>query len=169
MSMVSGVFGGVDTHADVHVAAAIDRNGGVLGIKSFPTDAAGYRSLLFWLSGFGPVVRVGVEGTGSYGVGLARYLYNEGIEVVEVDRPDRQARRRLGKSDPVDAEAAARAALSTNGNPDRRQGSCWERPTRSRWGIDSRSAKTNTPCRCECSLMPALVRTCAPQSSRTGP
>jgi transposase len=124
MSMVSGVFGGVDTHADVHVAAAIDRNGGVLGIKSFPTDAAGYRSLLFWLSGFGPVVRVGVEGTGSYGVGLARYLYNEGIEVVEVDRPDRQARRRLGRSDPVDAEAAARAALSGRAKvtPKRRDG-----------------------------------------------
>jgi transposase len=96
MSMVSGVVGGVDTHADVHVAAAIDSNGGVLGIKSFPVDAAGYRSLVGWLSGFGPIVRVGVEGTGSYGVGLARHLGGEGIEVVEVDRPNRQMRRRLG-------------------------------------------------------------------------
>ena len=89
MLMVSGVVGGVDTHADVHVAAAVDGNGGVLGVESFPTDTAGYRSLADWLSGFGPVIRVGVEGTGSYGVGLARYLYNEGIVVVEVDRPNR--------------------------------------------------------------------------------
>jgi transposase len=110
--MVSGVFGGVDTHADVHVAAAIDEDGAVLGIESFPTSEVDYRSLTDWLVGFGPVVKVGVEGTGSYGVGLARYLHNEVIVVVEVDRPDLQARRRLGKSDPIDAEAAARAALS---------------------------------------------------------
>ena len=112
MLMVSGVVGGVDTHADVHVAAAIDSNGGVLGVESFPTDGAGYERLTVWLASFGPVVRVGVEGTGSYGVGLQRHLFNEGIEVVEVDRPNRQARRRFGKSDPVDAVSAARAALS---------------------------------------------------------
>jgi transposase len=96
----------------------------MLGIESFPTDAAGYRSLADWLSGFGPVVRVGVEGTGSYGVGLARHLHREGVVVVEVDRPDRQARRKLGKSDPVDAEAAARAALSGSATttPKRRDG-----------------------------------------------
>jgi transposase len=124
MSMVSGVFGGVDTHADVHVAAAIDTNGGMLGIESFPTDTAGYRSLSDWLCGFGPVVKVGVEGTGSYGVGLARHLHREGILVVEVDRPDRQKRRKLGKSDPIDAEAAARAALSGSATttPKRRDG-----------------------------------------------
>ena len=110
--MVSGVVGGVDTHADVHVAAALDANGAVLGVESFSVDAAGYRSLLDWLLGFGPVIRVGVEGTGSYGVGLARHLHREGIVVVEVDRPNRQKRRKLGKSDPIDAEAAARAALS---------------------------------------------------------
>ena len=112
MSMVSGVVGGVDTHADVHVAAALDQNGGLLGIESFSVDAAGYRSLLSWLLGFGPVVKVGVEGTGSYGVGLARHLHDAGVEVVEVDRPNRQKRRKRGKSDPIDAEAAARAALS---------------------------------------------------------
>jgi transposase len=111
MLMVSGVVGGVDTHADVHVAAALDENGGLLGIESFPTDTAGYRSLLSWLLGFGPVIRVGVEGTGSYGVGLARHLHANGIVVVEVDRPNRQKRRKRGKSDPIDAEAAARAAL----------------------------------------------------------
>jgi transposase len=112
MSMVRSVVGGVDTHADVHVAAAIDTNGGVLGIESFPTDTAGYEALAGWLVGFGPVLRVGVEGTGSYGVGLSRFLHDQGIAVVEVDRPDRQARRRLGKSDPVDAVSAARSALS---------------------------------------------------------
>ena len=112
MSMVSGVVGGVDTHADMHVAAALDQNGGLLGIESFGVDAAGYRSLLSWLAGFGPVVKIGVEGTGSYGVGLARHLHANGVEVVEVDRPNRQKRRKRGKSDPVDAEAAARAALS---------------------------------------------------------
>ncbi len=124
MSMVSGVVGGVDTHADVHVAVAIDLNGGVLGVGSFPTDEAGYRSLTDWLCGFGPVVKVGVEGTGSYGVGLARYLHREGVVVVEVDRQNRQTRRRLGKSDPIDAEAAARAALSGTATvtPKRRDG-----------------------------------------------
>ena len=112
MSMVSGVVGGVDTHADAHVAAAVDSNGGVLGVESFRTDSAGYELLTAWLVGFGSVIRVGVEGTGSYGVGLARHLHREGIVVVEVDRQNRQTRRRLGKSDPIDAVAAARAALS---------------------------------------------------------
>ncbi len=111
MSIV-GVTGGVDTHADVHVAAAIDHNGGVLGIESFPTNEAGYENLAGWLASFGLVTRVGVEGTGSYGVGLARFLTTTGIEVVEVDRPNRQLRRKKGKSDPTDALAAARAALS---------------------------------------------------------
>ncbi len=111
MSIV-GVTGGVDTHADVHVAAAVDHNGGVLGVESFPTSEVGYENLAGWLASFGPVTRVGVEGTGSYGVGLARFLTTTGIEVVEVDRPNRQLRRRKGKSDPTDALAAARAALS---------------------------------------------------------
>ncbi len=124
MSMVSGVVGGVDTHADVHVAAAIDANGGVLGIESFPADLRGYEALVGWLVGLGPVIRVGVEGTGSYGVGLSRFLHDQDIEVVEVDRPNRQTRRRLGKSDPIDAEAAARAALSGSAavTPKRRDG-----------------------------------------------
>jgi transposase len=118
------IVGGVDTHADQHVAAAIDSNGGVLGIESFPADGAGYQRLVGWLTAFGPVTRVGIEGTGSYGVGLARYLHREGIEVVEVDRPNRQTRRKMGKSDPIDAEAAARAALSGTASviPKRRDG-----------------------------------------------
>jgi len=111
MSIV-GVTGGVDTHADTHVAAAIDHNGGLLGVESFPADPAGYESLLGWLVGLGEVIRVGVEGTGSYGVGLARFLHSRDVVVVEVDRPNRQKRRKMGKSDPTDALAAARAALS---------------------------------------------------------
>lgn len=106
------VVGGVDTHGEVHVAAVVDETGRILGSESFPTTAAGYQSLLRWLSRHGQVLRIGVEGTGAYGAGLARYLQGEGVEVLEVDRPNRQRRRRRGKSDTVDAETAARAALS---------------------------------------------------------
>lgn len=109
---IVGITGGVDTHADVHVAAAVDHNGGLLGVQSFPADQTGYESLLGWLCGFGPVVRIGVEGTGSWGVGLTRFLTGQDVEVVEVDRPNRQTRRKKGKSDPTDAISAARAALS---------------------------------------------------------
>jgi transposase len=106
------VTGGVDTHLDLNVAAALDPVGGLLAVAEFPATSVGHRRLLGWLAAFGPVARVGVEGTGSYGAGLARYLRAAGIEVVEVDRPNRQARRRAGKSDPLDAIEAARAALS---------------------------------------------------------
>ncbi len=106
------VTGGVDTHSDVHVAAAVDHLGGVLGTQSFRTTPAGYRKLLTWLRGFGPLVQVGVEGTGSYGAGLARHLHEQQVRVVEVARPNRQVRRRHGKTDVVDAIAAARAVLS---------------------------------------------------------
>jgi transposase len=106
------VTGGVDTHLEAHVAAALDEIGGLLGVDSFEASGAGNDKLLSWLQSFGPVVRVGVEGTGSYGAGLARALRAAGVEVVEVDRPNRQIRRRLGKSDPVDAVEAARAAQS---------------------------------------------------------
>ena len=114
MTMVSvgSVTGGVDTHLDVHVAAALDSIGGLLGVERFDTTRAGFEALLAWLCGFGPVNRVGVEGTGSYGAGLARFLMDHDIEVIEVDRPNRQERSRRGKSDPVDAVEAARAALS---------------------------------------------------------
>ena len=108
----TAVTGGVDTHAEVHVAAALDPVGGLLGTRAFPASAAGYASLLGWLGKFGDVALVGVEGTGSYGAGLARYLAGRGVRVVEVDRSDRQDRRRNGKSDPLDAVSAARAALS---------------------------------------------------------
>ena len=118
------VIGGVDTHGDVHVGAVVDSTGRILGTASFPTTPAGYRRLLSWMRKHGVVVRVGVEGTGSWGAGLARYLSGEGVEVVEVDRPNRQLRRLRGKSDPVDAEAAARAALNgeAKGTPKARTG-----------------------------------------------
>jgi len=109
---IVGITGGVDTHADNHVAAAVDDNGGLLGVESFPADEVGYEDLLAWLASFGELVRVGVEGTGSWGVGLTRFLTDHEIVVVEVDRPNRQTRRKQGKSDPTDAISAARAALS---------------------------------------------------------
>jgi transposase len=102
------ITGGVDTHK----AAALDDVGKLLGTQSFPTTTAGYRALLGWLRGFGTVVAVGVEGTGSWGAGLARHLAAADVKVVEVNRPNRQHRRRRGKSDPADAEAAARAVLA---------------------------------------------------------
>jgi transposase len=118
------VTGGVDTHADVHVAAAVDQVGRVLGTQAFPADAAGYQAALAWMSAHGELAKVGVEGTGSYGAGLARYLAACGVEVAEVMRPNRQARRQRGKSDAADAVAAALAALSgeASGVPKSRDG-----------------------------------------------
>jgi len=118
------ITGGVDTHADTHVAVAPDPLGGLLGVREFPATAAGYAGLLSWLGGFGTVAMVGVEGAGSYGAGLARHLAAAGIRVVEVDRADRQDRRRAGKSDPLDAVSAARAVQSgrASGAPKGRDG-----------------------------------------------
>jgi transposase len=118
------ITGGVDTHADTHVAAALDPVGGLLGIEEFPVTPAGYARLLSWLGGYGTVALVGIEGTGSYGAGLARHITAAGIRVVEVDRSDRQDRRRQGKSDPLDAVSAARAAQSgrARGAPKGRDG-----------------------------------------------
>ncbi len=106
------VTGGVDTHQDLHVAAALDQLGRVLGTQSFPTTLAGYRQLHRWLASFGQLDKVGVEGTGSYGSALARHLTREGMEVIEVARPNRQVRRRYGKTDVIDAIAAARTVQS---------------------------------------------------------
>ena len=118
------VTGGVDTHADVHVAAVVDRVGRVLGTQAFPATTAGYRAALAWMRAHGELDRVGVEGTGSYGAGLARHLAGCGVQVAEVIRPNRQARRRRGKSDTADAVAAAVAALSgeASGRPKSRDG-----------------------------------------------
>jgi len=109
---VEGVVLGVDTHLDVHVAVALDQLGRRLGELTLPTTARGYERLLRWAEGFGPVGCAGIEGTSSYGAGLARHLKAAGVSVVEVERPKRRHLRRKGKSDPIDAEAAARAVLS---------------------------------------------------------
>ncbi|MGI8816954.1 MAG: IS110 family transposase [Pseudonocardia sp.] len=113
MTGASGVVvGGVDTHSQTHHAAVIDQVGREVGDREFPATSAGYGALVGWLRGFGELSRVGVEGTSSYGAGLTRYLHQAGVAVLEIDRPDRRARRGQGKSDPLDAYAAARAALS---------------------------------------------------------
>jgi transposase len=104
------ITGGVDTHLDVHVAAALDERGALLGVESFSTTTTGYRKLQGWLESFGTLELVGVEGTGSYGAGLTRHLLAHDVTVVEIDRPNRLRRRRKGKSDPEDAVAAARSA-----------------------------------------------------------
>jgi transposase len=109
---VKEVVLGVDTHLDVHVAVALDRLGRHMGESKIPTTLRGYGQLVRWAQGFGVVRCAGVEGTGSYGAGLARYLRKAGIAVFEVERPKRRHLRREGKSDSRDAEAAARAVLS---------------------------------------------------------
>jgi transposase len=103
---------GVDTHLDLHVAAVIDQTGRLLATQAFPASTRGYVALVTWAERFGPVQRVGVEGTGTYGAGLTRFVRAYGLQVVEVDRPDRATRRRQGKSDSIDAQAAARATLA---------------------------------------------------------
>jgi transposase len=113
---------GVDTHLYFHVAVAVDHLGRRLGESSVPTTAKGYEGLLRWAEGLGFVRCAGVEGTSSYGAGLARHLRARGIEVLEVERPERRrrsSRRNLQKSDSSDAEAAARAVLAgeTSGVP----------------------------------------------------
>ncbi|MFF0516474.1 transposase [Streptomyces sp. NPDC004250] len=101
---------GVDTHKDVHVAAVVSILGTLLATQNFPATTEGYDELLSWADRLGTVERAGVEGSGSYGAGLARHLAAAGV-VTEVNRPDRAARRRSGETDAVDAEAAARAVL----------------------------------------------------------
>jgi transposase len=102
------VTGGVDTHKDIHVAAVLDALGRLLDTAAFPATRHGYRRLLRWLQSQGELDAVGVEGCGSWGAGLARYLAARHVTVVEVNRPN-QNRRLRGKTDTVDAEAAARA------------------------------------------------------------
>jgi transposase len=106
------VIAGVDTHGESHHAAVLDELGRELADHEFPAAPSGYAAMLSWLQGHGHLERVGVEGTGTYGAGLQRYLRENAVVVVEVDRPDRRARRARGKSDPLDAYAAARAALN---------------------------------------------------------
>ena len=119
------VTGGVDTHQDTHTAAVIDQVGRVLGTRQFPANETGYAALLAWMCSVGRLTRVGVEGTGAHGAGLARLLREEGVQAVEVDRPDRKTRRFQGKSDPIDAIQAAKAVLAGDrtGTPKQRDGS----------------------------------------------
>jgi transposase len=105
------VIVGVDTHKHVHAAVAIDALGARLGATTVPVGERGYRVLEAWARSLGPIRAFGVEGTGSYGAGLSRFLVAQGHAVLEVNRPDRQPRRRKGKGDPLDAESAARAVL----------------------------------------------------------
>lgn len=105
---------GVDTHLNNHIGAVIDNVGKVLGHLSIEANGSGYRKLLKWAQSFGQLQRAGVEGTGTYGAGLARFLSRQSVLVLEINRPDRSMRRFRGKSDPTDAESAARTVLSGN-------------------------------------------------------
>lgn len=107
---------GVDTHLNVHVGVVIDQVGRVQGTYSIATDAPGYEELLKWAQKFGNLKRAGIEGTSSYGAGLTRFLQANGITVIEINRPNRTRRRGRGKSDPTDAENAARAVLAEAAN-----------------------------------------------------
>jgi transposase len=105
-------FAGIDTHKDIHVGAVINGLGRLIATAEFVTTAKGYGELHGWLVENGPVEVVGIEGTGSYGAGIAALLSQHSVAVVEVNRPDRQLRRRHGKTDTIDAEAAARSVLN---------------------------------------------------------
>lgn len=106
------IIGGVDTHKDLHVAAVVDDQDRLLASESYPTTRQGYRLMLEWMRSFGELQRVGVEATGTYGAGVLRYLQKAGVQVLEVTGPDKHDRRARGKSDTLDAEAAAHAAFS---------------------------------------------------------
>jgi transposase len=123
----SGVTVGVDTHGEVHVACALDQLGRHLATLEVATTLRGYGELLAWAQRLGEVQGFGVEGTGCYGAGLARFLSAHGQVVLEVNRPDRQARRRRGKSDPVDAEAAARGCWPARPPPSPKPATIWWR------------------------------------------
>lgn len=105
---------GVDTHLDVHVGVVIDAIGRVKGTLSIETNPSGYEKLLIWAQSFGRLDRAGIEGTGSYGAGLTRFLEEKGIAIIEINRPNRSRRRLRGKSDPTDAESAARSVLAND-------------------------------------------------------
>jgi transposase len=103
---------GIDTHKHTHLAVGLDQLGRRLDELEIPSTVAGFVQLYAWACGLGTIERVGIEGTGAYGAGLARWLQQRGVTVVEVDWPDRRKRRNAGKSDAIDAEAAARKVLA---------------------------------------------------------
>ena len=153
---------GVDTHKDIHVARAKDSLGRLLGERTVPASIRGSRELLAWARGHGEVLAFGVEGTGSYGAGLARYLRGEGCRVVEVIRPNRQARRRNGRSDPADADAAASAVLSGEASGTPKSGEASVEMIRSLRVVRSTAMKARTQA---INAMHALVVT-APEELR---
>ena len=108
----SSIIVGVDTHKHVHVAVAIDRLGTRLASRSVSADRTGYGELLAWAQTLGTIDAFGIEGTGSYGVGLASYVRRHAVRVVEVSHCDRRKRRSQGKNDTLDAETAARSVLA---------------------------------------------------------
>ena len=108
----TGVIVGVDTHKRTYAAVAISALGARLGAITIPVNGKGYRALKTWAHSMGPVRAFGIEGTGSYGAGLSRFLCEHGHTVLEVNRPNRQLRHQKGKDDPLDAESAARAVLA---------------------------------------------------------
>ena len=112
---ITEVIVSVGTHADTHHVALINENGKHLGDAKFLATGTGYRAIVGYITGHGPVSTVGVEGTGSYGAGLTRHLRASGFHVEEVNRPNRQERRLRGKSDPLDAYQAAHAVLAGRG------------------------------------------------------
>jgi len=103
---------GVDTHKSTHVAVAINEQGARLAAISVPANPKGYKELRNWSQSMGTVQAFGIEGTGSYGAGLSRYLMSLNHNVIEVTRPNRQLRYQHGKNDTLDAEGAARSVLS---------------------------------------------------------
>src|SRR3954447_10834453 len=111
-SPTGSITGGVDAHTDTHDAAALDERGRLLGVRTFASTPDGNRALLGWLETFGPLAVICVASTGSYAAGLVRYLRARRVDVVEVNRPHAHTRRRRGKSDPIDAEMAARLWLA---------------------------------------------------------
>lgn len=115
MTASRAVVIGADTHLDTVHLAALSPTGAPVADAQFPTRPAGYYLAVKWAQSFGAVLRAGIEGTSSYGAGLTRALQDAGIEVEEINTCDRAGRRRQGKSDPLDAYAAARAALAGHG------------------------------------------------------
>lgn len=118
-----GGFGGVDSHKDTIHVAVINAIGRPVADREFATTTAGYRRAVAWLIGHGPLQAVGIEGTSSYGVGIATAVTRAGIKVVEVNRTRPAERRKQGKSDPLDAYRAARSVLSGEASTDPKRAS----------------------------------------------
>lgn len=122
----SFIYLGVDTHLDIHVSAVFNYAGKLFRTKVIRTNLAGYQALFDWMLSFGSVERAGIEGTGTYGAGLTRFLIKKRIDVLEINRPARSKRRFEGKSDSLDVENAARTVLSGSAKavPKLQSGAC---------------------------------------------